>query len=467
MKYLFTLQFPAMIFSIFLSSALLSTSINAFEYNVKNGWQLLGVVDDIDDLEIFNDTCVQALWKYESTGWRLHVTSDINTSVNASYETMSSLNQTEGFWLYANDNCSVLSDVNQTDTNGTNEINATTAYSIVDTNQNRCYDSISGLESSCIQIGYDADYNGNQPSYTLNGSIVMDNITDIMWTQSSDLDADGITTDIGDKLSQEDAISYCSNLTLDGYSNWRLPDIKTLYSLILFSGQDPSSYTSTDTSSLQTFLDSSFSRAFGDYDAGERIIDGQYATTTNYVHTTMNGDATMFGVNFVDGRIKGYPLSSPMTGELNKYYVLCSRGNETYGVNDFFDNNDSTISDRATNLMWQKNDSLSTDFEDSVSICENATTGAYNNWRLPNAKELQSIVDYSRSPDTTNSASINKIFNATSFLNEEGIGEIRNSKVYFKGTYWEIDSEEETTFEEGTKVQVIKTYKNFAVIKKK
>ena len=91
--------------------------------------------------------------------------------------------------------------------------------------------------------------------------------------------------------------------------DWRLPDIKTLYSLIEFTGEDPSGYTGTDTSGLITFLDDSFDKAFGDQDAGERIIDGQYATTTKYVSTTMNNNETMFGVNFCgrqDKRVSYY-----------------------------------------------------------------------------------------------------------------------------------------------------------------
>ena len=54
------------------------------------------------------------------------------------------------------------------------------------------------------------------------------------------------------------------------------------------------------------------------------------------------------------------------------------------------------------------------------------------------------------------------------FLDESGIGEIKNSKVFYKGTYWEIDpSVDESSFVEGEKVVVSKTYKNFASIKKK
>lgn len=54
------------------------------------------------------------------------------------------------------------------------------------------------------------------------------------------------------------------------------------------------------------------------------------------------------------------------------------------------------------------------------------------------------------------------------FLRDGGIGEIKNQKVFFKGTYWEIDSTlSEDSYKEGEKVNVIKTYKNFAKIEKK
>jgi hypothetical protein len=39
---------------------------------------------------------------------------------------------------------------------------------------------------------------------------------------------------------------------------------------------------------------------------------------------------------------------------------------------------------------------------------------------LPDIKELQSIVDYSRSPSTTHSAAIDPIFNCTQIINEAG-----------------------------------------------
>lgn len=289
------------------------------------------------------------------------------------------------------------------------------SYAIVDTNQNQCYDSSSGVATSCIGSGYDADYSGNQPDYTLSddGLIVTDNITGLIWQQSSDINGDGsLTSD--DKLYQSDTMSYCENLSYGGRDDWRLPSIKESYSLIQFSGKDPSGYQGTDTSALTAFIDEVFDWAFGDMASGERIIDGQFASSTQYVSTTMNADATTFGVNFVDGRIKGYP------SERLPFYVRCVSGNPSYGINDFSDNDDQTVNDDATGLMWQQDDSDSSNWDDAVAQCEAATTASHTNWRLPNAKELQSIIDYSRSPDTHSQAAIDPIFNASSFKNEAG-----------------------------------------------
>ncbi len=288
-------------------------------------------------------------------------------------------------------------------------------YPIVDTNQTQCFNSSTGNATNCTGSGMDADYAGNQPSYTVSDDelTVTDNVTGIIWSKSPDTNGDNII-DVDDKMTQSEAVSYCANLTLSNQNDWRLPDIKTAYSLIDFSGKDPSGYNGTDTSELTPFLNTAFTLAFGDTNAGERIIDAQYATTSIYVSTTMLGDTTMFGVNLVDGRIKGYPING------KTFYVHCARGNEDYGINNFTNNEDQTISDNATGLMWQQNDISSTNWEDAINSCETASTANHTDWRLPNAKELQSIVDYSRSPDTSNSAAIDPIFNATSITNEEG-----------------------------------------------
>jgi hypothetical protein len=214
-------------------------------------------------------------------------------------------------------------------------------------------------------------------------------------------------------------------ITLGGNSDWRLPTIKELYSLIDFSGVDPSGYEGDDTAGLVPFIDTTyFDFAYGDTSAGERIIDSQYASSNLYVDESAGG--LLFGVNFADGRIKGYGLT--LFGFDKTFFVIYVRGNTDYGENDFADNGDGTIIDIATGLMWAQDDSGSDspdglDWEEALAWVKEKNTGnylGYNNWRLPNVKELQSIVDYTRSPGTTGSAAIDPVFNATSITNEAG-----------------------------------------------
>jgi hypothetical protein len=54
----------------------------------------------------------------------------------------------------------------------------------------------------------------------------------------------------------------------------------------------------------------------------------------------------------------------------------------------------------------------------ALDYCESLTLADNTDWRLPNVKELHSIVDYSRSPDTTSSAAIDPLFEVTKIINE-------------------------------------------------
>lgn len=299
-------------------------------------------------------------------------------------------------------------------------------YPVVSTNQTIFYNNtieISSPSNNNAFYGQDAQYSRNELQYVDNGDgTITDMVTGLMWSQSPDMNGDG-DIDANDKLSYEEAIKGAETFNLGGYDDWRLPSIKEQYSLMIFSGVDPSGYEGTSTSGLIPFIDTDFfDFAYGDTDAGERIIDAQYATTTKYVDYTMNGDETMFGVNFADGRIKGYGLQMPFGPPVDKtFFVMYVRGNTNYGINNFTDNGDETITDEATGLMWMQNDNNEAlNWEGALSYAENADLAGYSDWRLPNIKELQSIVDYTRSPATSNSAAINPIFNCTEITNEDG-----------------------------------------------
>jgi hypothetical protein len=283
-----------------------------------------------------------------------------------------------------------------------------TTYPIVDTGQTQTYGNY---------VGQDAHYAANGPSYKDNeDGTVSDLITGLMWTQNP-----------GEKMTLAAAEKGAIQCNIGGHSDWRLPTIKELYSLIQLDGTDPDPM-SSDISDLKPFIDSSvFKFQYGDPDKGERIIDSQFATSTIYVGTTMGGNKTMFGVNFADGRIKGYPIESRRGAKT--FFVLYVRGNPEYGKNKFKDNGDGTITDKATGLIWMKTDSgMGMNWPTALEYAENSELAGHTDWRLPNAKELQSIIDYTRSPDTSDSAAINPIFDATEINNEGG------EKDY--GHYW-------------------------------
>jgi hypothetical protein len=110
-------------------------------------------------------------------------------------------------------------------------------------------------------------------------------------------------------------------------------------------------------------------------------------------------------------------------GRMEKtFFVLCVRGNPSYGKNDFQDNNDGTITDRATGLMWSKSDSgQGMNWQNALAWMQKKNAEKFlghDDWRLPSVKELQSIVDYTRSPDTTHSPAVDPLFNCTTFTNE-------------------------------------------------
>ena len=296
-------------------------------------------------------------------------------------------------------------------------------YPVVDTGQAYCYNDFQAVSGPAIGesfYGQDAQYDSIQPSYTTSsdGLTVYDNNTGLTWVRTTDTNGDG-TIDADDKFTWYQLQSYPDTLNAanyGGYSDWRLPSIKELYSLVDFSGSDPSS----GESGCIPFIDNDhFTFAYGDTSAGERTIDSQYASSTLYVSTTMGGQQTLFGVNFADGRIKGYGLGYSGSGKT--FFVMCCRGNTSYGENQFVNNNDGTLSDEATGLMWQQADSgVGMEWEEALAYAENLELAGYSDWRLPNAKELQSIVDYGRSPDASGSPAIDPLFTCTAITNEAG-----------------------------------------------
>ncbi|MDD3320222.1 MAG: DUF1566 domain-containing protein [Paludibacter sp.] len=287
------------------------------------------------------------------------------------------------FFLYSCDTEDVTDDTSK---------DTTVSFTLTDTGQDIFYDNdgnvITTPSESDDFYGQDAQYLGITPSYQDNGDgTVTDLKTGLMWQQ----------TPTYSKYQFYAASTYTDGLTIGGYTDWRMPTIKELYSIIYSNG----SLSSSSTSSSQPYLFSDYL----DFQYDSRMsYAGQYWSSTKYVkgplqNILMEG---AFGYNFADGHLKAYETGLYWDGssgvEAPGCYVRAVRGTENiYGVNDFVNNGDGTVTDKATSLMWQQSDDGNTyNWKDALIYAKNAEVAGYKDWRLPNTKELQSIVDYDK-----------------------------------------------------------------------
>jgi len=100
------------------------------------------------------------------------------------------------------------------------------------TGQTKSYDA-SGIEDEDGVIKDDGHYQtGVDSSYSRANEIVTDNITGLMWQDNAE-----VTTT---KKEWDLATSYCQSLSLSSYTDWRLPTIKELQTIISLSKSFPS-----------------------------------------------------------------------------------------------------------------------------------------------------------------------------------------------------------------------------------
>jgi hypothetical protein len=203
--------------------------------------------------------------------------------------------------------------------------------------------------------GQDALYGPNLQSYTdLGNGIIRDNVTGLEWQQAT---APGTYT-------WDQANTYCENLILGGYTDWRLPTIKELSTLVDSSIPSPGPTINT------TYFPNTYA--------------SQYWSSTTYASYPYGAWSVYFYYGNVDSSYKSY-----------SYYVRAVRGGQS--TNNFVDNRDGTITDTGTGLVWQQATAPGTyTWQQALAYCENLTLGGHGDWRLPNRNELQTLVDYSR-----------------------------------------------------------------------
>ena len=222
------------------------------------------------------------------------------------------------------------------------------------TGQTSCWDTMGILldAAACAASGQDGAYQaGAVADFSRDNAtgIVTDNLNGLMW--QDDVAATG---------TWDDAVTTCDNLSLGGYNDWRLPTIQELVSIIEHSNTGKQIYPV-----FQTIANAKYYSSTPDagYDPSKWYVDfDSGGVSTDYNWSTHN--------------------------------FMCVRGDSFPTADYVRDDTKQIVTDKRTGLMWQDdviNASLS--LTNAITYCENKELGGYTDWRLPNEREMTSIVE--------------------------------------------------------------------------
>ncbi|HSW63111.1 MAG TPA: DUF1566 domain-containing protein [Dissulfurispiraceae bacterium] len=264
------------------------------------------------------------------------------------------------------------------------------------TGQAKCYDTATLAVIDCAGTGQDGEYRAGvlwpEPRFSSGAAAeadcMIDNLTGLMWSKNADL-PNGVMT-------WNDAIDYANNLPLCGHSDWRLPNVNELNSIINANEPD-----STTWLVAQGFIN-------------VRVGSFYWSSTTASENTTEARAVFMYnGSTFAQPKEgPNYYSVWPIRGDTSLPARLWKTGQTaSYRARDDgdlqkgsawpsprFTASGECVTDNLTGLMWTRNASLwgFTYWPQSLDRAESLTLCGYSDWRLPNRTELMSLIDWSQ-----------------------------------------------------------------------
>ncbi|MEI6153557.1 MAG: DUF1566 domain-containing protein, partial [Deltaproteobacteria bacterium] len=273
------------------------------------------------------------------------------------------------------------------------------------TGQTKCYDT-SGNTITCTGTGQDGELQTGvawpNPRFTsgtgAESECMIDNLTGLMWPKNGNLSS----------KTWNDAIDYTKTLTLCGHSDWRLPNINELESLVNVSQSNPNTWLNTQgfTGVRTGIYWSSTTDAFNTgyaWDVDMWIGNLGYDVKTNafYVWPVRSGQSGSSAPSVIwqTGQAISY-----RTGDDGDF-----KQGVTWPSPRFSDQVTGEVVDNLTGLVWTKDANApgptpcspgaTKTWQGALDYVKCLNTQKYlghTDWRLPNRKELRSIPDQSR-----------------------------------------------------------------------
>ena len=180
------------------------------------------------------------------------------------------------------------------------------------------------------------------------------------------------------EMNWNNAVNYCKNLREGGYSDWRLPNIDELRTLI----QNHSGTQTGGSCPISEGAGKLASNDRTDNDCGSR--DGSNFSKFDdtgwlfWSSSTQSDDSSRaWGVGFNKGYIGRFSKS-------DSGYVRCVMSKKR----------DNSEPSTVVNLMWSEKAPTKMKWYDAINYCKNLNEGGYTNWRLPNIDELRTVIQH-------------------------------------------------------------------------
>ncbi len=200
-------------------------------------------------------------------------------------------------------------------------------------------------------------------AYTVGTATVTDGVTGLMWQREE-----------AGSFGWDEARTFCTRLTLEGHSDWRLPTRIELVSIVDTSRFAPAINLTAFPPTTQRFWTSTPS-ALANLRGESRIVEFQRGGT--YSSRQLNVEHV---------RCVRAGITTPAAAPLTRYIVEAE-----------------TVFDSVTGLMWQRNVSgRGYSWSEASTLCQTLRAGGFSNgWRLPRRKELETLIDEKQSTGPT------------------------------------------------------------------
>jgi hypothetical protein len=232
--------------------------------------------------------------------------------------------------------------------------------------------------------------------------------------------------DFGSNPSEYSCAEYAAN-----YTDWRLPNVKELESLVNYGVAIPGSWLNSE-----GFVNVNFSYYWSSTTYQGNAKQAWMLSMKNGTDA-MRGKSKMLYLLPVRGAFSGSTQKLLATGQTASFTPGDDGSVQTgaeWPVPRFTDNGDGTMTDNLTGLMWLKDGGCikgkwnhvlgadaDFDIDPSEYSCEKYAAN-YTDWRLPNVKELESLVNYG-------------VATPESWLNSEGFVNVNFSYYWSSTTY--------------------------------